>query len=99
MTDTTIPEIVLPQSIPTIGTMNKSACDRKELMTKDILYCSGVQNGCTPMAKRIPIMETGMVDPSIPRRTEGNCGNPESMTELVEDPYDVPCSHNASSTC
>jgi hypothetical protein len=25
------------------------------------------------MAKRVPIMETGMVDPSMPTRTDGNC--------------------------
>jgi len=24
------------------------------------------------MAKRVPIMETGMVDPSMPTRTDGN---------------------------
>lgn len=38
----------------------------------DVLYCSGFQNGSTAIAKRIPIMLTGIVEPSMPTRTAGN---------------------------
>lgn len=32
----------------------------------------GVQNGSTDIANLVPIMEMGMVDPSIPISTDGN---------------------------
>lgn len=38
----------------------------------DVLYCSGVQNGWTDMANRMPMMETGMVEPIMPVKTAGN---------------------------
>ena len=38
----------------------------------DILYWIGVQNGSTDIAYRVPMMDTGIVEPTIPMRTAGN---------------------------
>lgn len=36
------------------------------------IYCSGFQNGSTAMAYRVPMIETGIVEPSMHTRTERN---------------------------
>ena len=75
MRETTIPEIVLPHNIPTMGTtaeMNIGVLTSSPEVEWYLLYCEGVQKGSTPMAKRMPMIDTGMVDPSIPNRTDEN---------------------------
>ena len=66
--------MVAPQSMPTIGTRDS---DQKELgwveTTEGVLYCAGVQNGFIAIAYRVPMIEMGIVEPSIAMRTEGNC--------------------------
>lgn len=37
-----------------------------------LLYLSGAQKGCTDIANRVPIIETGIVEQSKPNNTEGN---------------------------
>lgn len=37
-----------------------------------VLYCSGLQNGSTAIAYRAPMMETGIVEPSMDTRTDEN---------------------------
>jgi hypothetical protein len=44
-------------------------------MDNDILYRSGVQNGWTDMAKRVPIIDTGIVDPTTASKTDENCAS------------------------
>ncbi len=69
-----MPETVLPQSMPTTGTIkiiNTRDCF-VGCIDGDLLYCSGFQKGSTAIAKRIPMIETGIVEPSIPASTDRN---------------------------
>lgn len=70
----TMPEIVLPHSIPTMGTCetDRSEAWLRARRKRNALYCSGIQNGFTDIAKRTPIIDTGIVDPNILTRTVGN---------------------------
>ena len=62
------------------------------IVYRDILYCSGFQNGSIVMMKRVAIKEIGMVDVTIANRIDGNCIHmrmlPEGM-ENAENTYHV----------
>lgn len=65
-------------------------------MADHALYWAGFQKGSTDIAKRVPIMETGIVDPSIPIRTEGNCRQKlfqehNTVPSDKQDVYILPC--------
>lgn len=66
--------------------------------TMGALYCSGVQKGCTAMAYRAPMIETGIVEPNIDIKTDENCTRRPSV-RIPDDGYNIPCYHSAFSTC
>lgn len=47
-----------------------------------VLYCSGVQKGSTDMANRVPMIDTGIVDPSMPKSTDMNCARNKQRIRL-----------------
>lgn len=49
VTDTTIPEIVAPHNMPTIGTAYGQT-HSEQMGRGNALYCSGFQNGSTSIA-------------------------------------------------
>lgn len=74
--ETTIPEMVFPQSMPTTGTVGQAPRVISDFSFvryyTSLLYCSGIQKGSTDIANLLPIIDTGIVEQSMLNKTTKN---------------------------
>ena len=78
LTATTIPDTDWPQSMPTTGTLKNDGVSFRWKVLDPARTSSflpnriGAQNGVTDIANLVPMIEIGIVEPSIAINTAGN---------------------------